>query len=181
MKVVGIVGAAMLMAAGIGGAHAQTAACADLQKMFGYSHAQVRALQGGVIEQDNQEITYTSKAGVSGFTDCKLYVAKEMDTISDYWDHHLWCKGASANSDAANVVVEGMWGCLKGGFTERAATEALLGGQYRIIEFTGEVPTAGVAAGLVDFGNMDYASVVLEKSYDTAKDYDLHLYWSFTE
>ncbi len=181
MKVVGIIGSAVLMAAGIGAAHAQAASCTEIPQMMAYSHAQVRALQGGEIEQDADDITYTSKKQVGGFTTCRLSSNKAIDTISDYWEHHLWCEGQSANAEAANQVMESAWACLKAGFSEREASEAFMGGRYRVVGFSGEVPTAGLSAGLVDFGDTDYARVVLEKSYDASDDYDLHVYWMFKQ
>lgn len=181
MKLAGVIGCVMLVATGIGGAHAQAAACTELPQLMTLNHAQVKALQGAQIEQDEDEITYTPKKQVSGFSGCKLMAAKEKDSISDYLDQHLWCTGESANSEAADQFVEALWACTKDTYVERVSTEAVIGGRYRVIGFEGETPIAGKSAGLVDFGTTEYARVVLEKSYDFSDDYNLHIYWSFTE
>lgn len=181
MKFVGVIGCAMLIAAGSGGAHAQGAACTELPQLLLLNEAQVKGLQGAQIEQDEDQITYTPKKPLPGFSGCKLMASKQVDSISDYLDHHLWCAGESADSNAADAFVEGLWACTKDAYVERASTEALIGGRYRVIGFEGETPIAGKAAGLVDFGVTDYARVVLEKSYDTSNDYNLHIYWSFAQ
>jgi len=181
MKLAGILGCAVLAAAGIGAAHAQAAACTELPQLMMLGHAQVKGLQGAQIEQDSDEITYTPRRQVTGFSNCKLMSAKDEDGISGYLDHHLWCTGESASSDAADQFVEGLWTCTKDAYVERVTTEALIGGRYRVIGFEGEMPIAGKSAGLVDFGVTEYARVVFEKSYDASRDYNLHIYWSFTQ
>lgn len=181
MKFGSLVGCAALIAACVSGAHAQATACTDLPQLMMLTHAQVTALQGAEIAQDKNEITYAPKKQPGGFSGCKLMAARERDSISDYREHHLWCTGESASSDAADEFVERLWACTKDTYVERVSTEALIGGRYRVIGFEGETPVAGKAAGLVDFGVTDYARVVLEKSFDTSADYDLHIYWSFTE
>jgi hypothetical protein len=77
--------------------------------------------------------------------------------------------------------VESLWSCTRDIYTERQAGEAWIEGRYRTISFEGEAPIAGRVAGLVDFGTTDYARAVLEKSFDTSDEYDLHIYWSFAK
>ena len=180
MKFGGFFACAVLAVSGVASAHAQQA-CTQLTTLMAKTHAQVKALQGKLIEEDEDEFTRAFKSEVAGFQTCKLYSSKARNSISDYIDHHLWCDGTAKNADAANQFVEQLWACTKESYTERRAGEAFLDGRYRIISFEGEAPIAGRAAGLVDFGETDHARVVLEKAHDTSDEYTLHLYWSYTE
>ncbi len=181
MKLRGVVCCAVLAVAGITGAHAQTAACKQLPELMSKTLPQLKVLQGAQIEDDKDEITRAFKTMLDGFQECKLSSAKAIDSISDYWDHHLWCDGTSSSSEAANLFVEGLWACTKDTYTERRTGEAFIDGRYRMISFEGEAPIAGRSAGLVDFGETEYARVVFEKSHDMSKDYDMHIYWSFKQ
>jgi len=181
MKLAGVVGCVVLAMAGIAGAHAQPAACKQLPDLMGKTHAQVKALQGALIEEDEDEFTREFKSEVGGFQSCKLYSSKARDSIADYWEHHLWCDGKANNSDAASTFLESLWACTRDTYTERHAGEALIDGRYRFIKFEGEAPIAGRAAGRVDFGETDYARAIVEKSHDTSNEYSLHVYWSFTK
>jgi hypothetical protein len=72
MKFGGVVGCVALVMAGIAGAHAQPAACAQLAQLMTKDHAAVKALQGALIEEDKDEFTRAFKSQVDGFESCKL-------------------------------------------------------------------------------------------------------------
>lgn len=181
MKIDVVLGCVALAVAGIGAAHAQTAACGQLAQLMTNSHAQVKALQGSLIEDGKEATEYKAKLQLAGFKDCTIKLAKAVDEFTDYWESQYHCDGEAASSDAANQVVESLWACTKETYSERHAGEAWIGGRYRVISFEGEAPTAGRSAGLVDFGETDYARVVLEKTFDTSDEYRLNIYWQFTQ
>ena len=180
MKFSAIVGCVVLAASGLA-AHAQPAACTQLTQLMTRTHDQVKALQGALIEEDKDEFTREFKSRLGGFQSCKLYSSKAKATLSEYWGHHLWCNGQLSNAEAANQFAESLWACTKETYTERQAGEAFIGDRYRVISFEGEVPIAGRSAGLVDFGETEYARVVFDKSHDMSNEYNLHIYWSFTK
>lgn len=180
MKLVGMTCAAVIAIAGIGGAHAQST-CGQVVQLGLSNHAQVKAMRGDVIKQDDKEAQYKFKASVAGFDSCTIYSDKAPDKISGYLEHHLWCDGESDTPEQATAFVEAIWSCTNDMYTERAPVEAWLDEEYRIIEFSGEVPTAGRESGPVEFGETEYARVVLEKAFDTSEAYTLHVYWSFVK
>lgn len=179
MKIAACVGALALAVSGVASAHAQ--GCSDLTRLMTSSHAQVKALQGTQIKDTAEELTFTPKSGVAGFTNCQLMSGKVADTFDKYWKHHMWCEGYAAMADAADEAIAALWNCAKDSFSERQAAEAWIGGRYRVIGFEAEVRTAGRGAGLVDFGKSDYARMTLEKAYDLSDKYNLHIYWLFTQ
>ncbi len=181
MKLTSILAAGMVITAGVGAAHAQTAACTTLNSLMAMPHAQVKALQGAKTEEDKESITYVSKTQMPGMKGCTIKSDLAIDKFTDYWEHHLSCTAELANSEAATQAIESLWACTKDTFSERQPNEAWMGGKYRIIGFDAEVPTASRNAGLVSFGDTDYARVDVEKRFDTSNTYSLHLYWMFTK
>ncbi len=181
MRLARFIAAGLFVAASAGAAHAQAAACQPLSKLMTSSHAQVKALQGAETENDKDSITYVSKTQPPGMTDCMIQSNRTIDKFTDYWEHHLSCKADTANSEAATQAIEGLWTCTKDGFSERQPNEAWIGGKYRVIGFEGEVQTAGRTAGLVAFGDTDYARIDIEKPFDTSDEYSMHIYWMFTK
>lgn len=179
MKSVIFVGCAALAIASGGVATAQAKACEQLTQLMAYKQPQVKALQGALVEEDKEKAEFTSKLQLAGFKDCTVEAGKTVDELTDYWEHHLSCSGEAESADAANQLVESLWGCTNELYSERHAVEGWIGGRYRVIGFEGETPTAGRAVGLVDFGTTDYARVVVEKAYDMSDEYRLNLYWSF--
>ena len=173
--------AVVLAIASIGAAHAQPASCPQIKTLMGSAHAQVKALQGTQQEATAEDIVYASKTQLAGFADCTLESAKAKNTLIGYFEHHFACDGETQTSEQATQLMEGLWGCLKDGFSERRGLEAWMGGKYRIIGFEGEQLTAGRAAGLVHFGSTNYARIVLDKAHENSKEYDVHIYWYFTE
>lgn len=180
MRLAGMIACVAMAVAGVGGAYAQTA-CGQIGQLMKLDHAGVKALQGAKSEENKEAIKYVAKAKVAGFSACSLSSDKAINDISDYWEHHLWCDGEAVSSEAATQTVESLWACLKDTFTERAPGEAWMDGKYRVIRFDGEAPLAGRSAGLVDFGETEYARMEVEKAYDTSDEYDLHIYWQFTK
>ena len=71
MKIGGMV-AASVLAAGIGTAQAQTAACNQMLLLLTTSQARLADLRGEEIKRDAKKITHKSKTQVLGFTDCTL-------------------------------------------------------------------------------------------------------------
>lgn len=175
------IAAGLIAAAGAGAAHAQAAACQPLSKLMTSSHAQVKALQGAQTEKDKDSITYVSKTQAPGMTDCTIQSNLAIDKFTDYWEHHLSCQADTVNSEAATQAIEALWACTKDIFSERQPNEAWIGGKYRVIGFEGEVQTNGRAAGLVAFGDTDYARIDIEKPFDTSNEYSMHIYWMFTK
>jgi hypothetical protein len=181
MKLTKALALGLALTAAAGAAHAQTPACTTLNGLLAMPHAKVKALQGAKTEEDKESITYVSKTQMPGMTNCTIESDLAKDKFTDYWQHHLHCRAEAANSEAATQAIESLWSCTKDTFSERAPSEAWMGGKYRTIGFDGEVQTGGRSAGLVSFGDVDYARVDIEKSFDTSKEYSLHLYWLFTE
>lgn len=181
MKFTSVLAAGLVVAAGMGAAHAQTAACTTLTSLMALPHAQVKALQGAQTEVEKDSITYVSKTQMPGMKGCTIESDLAKDKFTDYWQHHLHCTAELANGEAATQAIESLWSCTKDSFSERAANEAWMGGKYRVIGFDAEVQTGGRGAGLVSFGDVDYARVDVEKGYDTSNNYSLHLYWLFTK
>ena len=179
MKIGGVVAAAALVAAGIGTAQAQTAACTQLRQVIASKPAQVKAMQGAVQKEETEAITYASKLQLIGYSGCTLTSNKEQDKFSKYFQHHLYCSSEKPTSDAAIQAVEEIWACVKDGFTEREATEAFIGGSYRIVGIDGDTPTAGRASGIVSFGTTEHARLWVEKNYPLSDEYDVHIYWMF--
>lgn len=172
---------ALIAAAGTGAAHAQATAtaCDQIVQLMAKPQSQVKALQGDKVSEDKDAIAFKAKVSLPGFSSCSLESDNAVDKFSGYLQHHLSCDGEAADADAANTLVETLWACTRDIYSERHAGEAWIGGRYRIISFAGEAPTAGRAAGLVDFGATDYARISLEKAYDMSDEYHLHIYWLF--
>lgn len=185
MKIAGVVAAALLAGASV--AQAQTApaagaaACTQMKQLLASTHAQVKAMQGAVKSAKSDETEFVSKLQLEGFSNCTLTSAKGRDDINKYFEHNLSCSREMPASEAANVAVEAMWSCTKDLFTERKATEALIGGRYRIIGVDGDVPVAGRASGAVSFGDTEFARLLIEKRYADSEEYDVNIYWSFTK
>ena len=174
----GIVACLALAMAGAGAAQAQSA-CGQIVQLALSNHAQVKAMRGDKVEDDCKETEYKFKPSVNQFETCRIWSTNEADSITSYFEHHLWCDTELSSSDQATKMVEELWACTKDTFTERAATEALFDGRYRITGFDAETPSAGRDEGRVDFGNQDYARVQVEKAYDTSSEVNLHVWWSF--
>jgi hypothetical protein len=173
--------AGVLAFVGMGAAQAQPAACAQIKQLMASTNAQVKAQQGAQKSTTAEDIVYVSKLQLAGFSNCTLESGKAKAKLSGYFEHHLGCEGSAADSETATQLVEGLWACTKDGFSERHDQEAWMGGKYRVIGFEGEQPSAGRAAGLVDFGTTDFSRIVLEKSYEDSEDFDVHIYWYFSK
>jgi hypothetical protein len=152
------------------------AGCGQYKQLVQVDRARVKALHGAQTKDDVKETTFTSTLQPEGFKDCTIVVDK--DKSGQYEVEHLACRADLGTSEPATKHVEGVYACLKDGFSARKPTEALLDGKYRLIAFSGDYTNGGPTVP-VKFGTTDYATLSLDKNYAASEDISLNVWYRF--
>lgn len=178
MKIAGLVVAAGVAMAGVGGAHAQAAGCNQMMLLLTTKQPRLGDLRGAEIKRDARKITHVSKTQVIGFSNCELEWSIENDKYDKYNTQHISCGGDFADSEAATKYVEDLYACVKDMAGKRKPTENRLGGAYRMTEFDADVYPGGRDAGFT-FNKSDYTRLWVAKGYPASTTVNLNMYFSY--
>lgn len=168
-----------LACAGTASAHAQNAAqaCADIGAAMKLDQAALIASRAGPHDEDDNSVTYKSSIKVSGLNACTLSSDRKRNT---YGQHTLKCEGEAGDEAQSIAYVEGVYACLKEGFSVRETGENRRDGRWRVTKFTGEW-TAGAPDHEASFGDDDYSSTSLESSFGGSEELSLYIWYYFLD
>jgi len=180
MKLAGMLVAAGVALAGVGGAHAQAAGCNQMLLLLTTSQARLADLRGEEIKRDAKKITHKSKTQVLGFTDCTLEWSTDDSKYNRYNTQHISCSNDFPDSAVATKYVEDLYACVKDMAGQRQPTENRLEGAYRITEFDVDTYPGGRDT-VFTFNKSDYMRLWVAKGYPAATNVNLNIYFSYVK